>query len=127
MANRLNLERVARILVEAEYHKDQEVCEKYGITTRTLRNYRKKLAENSKLSDIFRLKEKKYSADWAQDASVAISSAFRFLGKVIDQTDLKEADPAMIRAVAGAVKIMTQAEQTKRMIDARISEPDRED
>ena len=47
----------ASVIPEAVLSTDDKACAKYGLTQRTLFNYRKRLAEDPKLSDMFLTKK----------------------------------------------------------------------
>lgn len=129
MAKRLNYELVAQILVEAAYLGDRETCEKYGITTRTIRNYRKRLREDAELSEIFRIKNRAFTSDWGDEASEAIQNTIHFLGKAAASQDPAMPNPDMIHAMAGSLKILSQVDMMKKVLDVRLAganRPDRE-
>lgn len=55
MANpKIDLDRAAHALAEAELSGTRKACDRYGITDRTLRSYRKRLATDPELAGLFR-------------------------------------------------------------------------
>lgn len=73
-APKLNRERAARILVEAEaIGNDRKASEKLGITDRTIRNYRTALESDPELSALFR----KYAAAESRSWHLARTRALR--------------------------------------------------
>lgn len=54
----LDFEKAAKVLVEASYTSDNKAANKYGVTPRTIRNYRTRLDEDENFAEVF-LKLKK--------------------------------------------------------------------
>jgi hypothetical protein len=119
MSRELDYDRAASILVEAAYYGEKATAAKWGITDRTILNYRNRLEQDSKLSDIFALKKGEFESDWANEIPEAIRSAVRFLKRASNEADPK--DPESIHAVAGALKIMAEVGMTKAILDVRLS------
>lgn len=70
-------ERAAAILVDALYLGDQTAAEKWKVTSRTLRNYRERLATDPVFSAIFHEKRQASGALWAADLARALSAGIR--------------------------------------------------
>lgn len=115
---KIDYNRVAMILVEAVWLGDQRTAEKWGITTRTIINYRNRLVVDKKLSEIFIHKNEVFTNDWAAGIPSAIRAAISFLQEAAMKADPK--DPAVIHAVAGALKMLAEVGLTKEVIDARL-------
>lgn len=115
---------VATILLEAVYaHTDEEVAKRYGLTTRTLRNYRKRLAEDSELASVLAQKKKAFDERWAEQLPGALRSSIEFIASATTKAkDDPNAfrNPALIQAVAGAMMICAEVHFTSRLIDARL-------
>lgn len=122
--SRLDLDRVATILVEAVFFGDTRTSQRNGITTRTIMNYRQRLNEDSELSTIFAIKKREFEKDWATEIPAAIRSGIRFL---LDATKYLEPTSENIYAVTGMVKVLTEIGLTKEIIDARLAGYYRED
>lgn len=116
--------RLALILVEALFFGDKRTAQRWGITGRTIVNYRYRLAEDEELSRLFYLKKTEFESNWAKDIPAAIMAGISFLGEAAKQNDYS---PEMIHAIAGAVKILAEVGLTKEIIDARIGKLDRPD
>lgn len=125
ISRRLDLDRVAAILVEALYYGDAQAAERWGITTRTIINYRNRLADDVELSRIFADKKDKFETEWASEIPAAMRAGLRFLMKAAEEAD--HTDPDVIHAVAGGMKIMAEIGLTKDIIDARLGRHDRQD
>ena len=115
---RLRYELAARIIAEAEFSPDKLVCDRYGITPRTLQRYRVQMAEDPKLSDCVASQKEALESEWVSDAIRTMRCQFRFLRKAAQQADAK--DPAAIHAIAGAMKLLGDGVAGSRIIDARL-------
>jgi hypothetical protein len=123
---KIDYDRVATILIEAAFFGDKPTAKRWGITNRTIINYRNRLADDTKLSHLFALKKVEFEAEWASEIPAAIRAGIHFLGEAAKVAKLN--DPAVIHAVAGAVKILAEVGLTKELLDAklgRFSIPDR--
>ena len=121
-ANHFNAERAASILVEAAYKGDKRTASAWGMTTRTLRNWRTRLQADAEFSQLFQHKREQAEKNWAADAPLTIRAAMDFL-KHAAQTG--KPTPEMVHAVAGAMKLVADATLTKQVLDARLAERNR--
>lgn len=115
----LNKELTAMILVESSYFGDKRTAKKFGISDRTIRNYRQRLNSDEELAKIFREKNDLSAQEWAHEMPAAIRAAIDFLRRASQEA--KTDDPECIHAVAGALKILSDVEITKQVIDARFA------
>lgn len=121
---RLDLDRVAQILVEAVFYGDKRASERWSISTRTIERYRERLNEDVGLSEIVAIKKREFEKDWATEIPAAIRSGIRFL---LDATKDLQPTSENIYAVTGMVKVLTEIGLTKEIIDARLAGYYRED
>lgn len=115
--------KLALILVEALYFGDKRTAARWGITNRTVVNYRNRLNDDAELSNLFLLKKSQFETDWASKIPASILAGIDYLGEAAKQTDYS---PETIHAIAGAVKILAEIGLTKELIDARIGKFNRE-
>lgn len=113
------LERIAEILVAAFLDGDRKASERYGITDRTLRNWRKLLDTEPKLSELFRAKKAQASEGWANEVPGAIRSAVTFLRRAAEEGD--PTCPDMVHSIAGAMKLLSETAATWKLLDARLA------
>lgn len=120
----IDYERAARALVQAALEGDAKASATEGITIRSIRRYRQRLEGDELLSRLVR--EKLYLAEreWAHKLAPAIRSALDFIARAGQQANPR--DPNAIHAMAGALKLVTEAEVTKKVIDARLAASDRD-
>lgn len=117
---RLNRARAAAILVDAAYLGDEAAAAKWGITWRTIVNYRNRLATDPLLFHEFSTLKEKHENQWSEQAARALRSAAEFLERAATLADPR--DPTAIHAVAGAVKILNEAIMVRKLVDARLAQ-----
>lgn len=117
----------ATVLIAAVYLSDAEACAKYGISVRSLQNYRKRMVSDAILADIFATKKSKLDKEWAQDFIVPLRKGAQFLLEAFescrsDKQYIK--NPVVIQAVAEAVRLCADVVLTSKAIDAQFGDPD---
>lgn len=122
---KLDLGRIAFILVEALYFGDITTSRRYGVATRTIRNYRSQLNINPELASLFLHSRKEFEKDWSSRIPGAIISGVDFIARAMQEADPK--DPDAINAVSNAVKTLSEVQLTKQVIDARLFASNRTD
>lgn len=113
----------ASVLLEAVLSTDEKACAKYGLTQRTLFNYRKRLAEDPKLSDMFLTKKEVFNAAWAESMPAALTQGIQALEtcfKEIRSDPSACKNPTVLHALAGAFRIVAEVHLTIRVIEARM-------
>lgn len=108
-------EKAAIILAEAELYGDKRVSLRWGITDRTIRNYRARAVEDPQLSSLFQLKSQLLEREWTADATKALKVS---LDKLIELVK-DDGKPEQIHAVAGAIKIVGEL----KIASDALSEP----
>lgn len=111
-------ERAAVILAEAAFSDDRTVCQRHGITDRTLRRYRKRMLSDPRLSTFVREKQARLTEQWTHELAPAIGAAIRFLKQAAQSAD--PSDPAAIRAVAEALKGLAEIDMTREVLQSRV-------
>lgn len=122
-----NYDFAATVLIGAIYVSDAEACAKYGISVRSLQNYRKRLASDAKLADIFATKKAELDKEWAQEFIVPLRKGAQFLLEAFescrsDKQYIK--NPVVIQAVAEAVRLCADVVLTSKAIDAQFGDTD---
>ena len=117
-AQALDYGKVSIILVEAAIGDDKTVCDKYKISTRTLQRYRKLMVEDSHLASIVAEKKAAIEKDWLGAIAPALKSCIGYVQRVSSET--KEKTPEMVHALAGAIKIIVDAELASKSMDLEI-------
>jgi hypothetical protein len=124
----LDKEFAATVLLEAAYTTDAIVCQKYGISLRTLQRYRKALSESEELTQFVATKKAALDELWAEQLPRSLRSTIEFLGEAAIRAKADASsyrNPALIEAVAGAMKLCADVYYTGKVIDARIAANDR--
>lgn len=114
----------ACVLLEALYTTDEIASKKYGISERTLRNYRQRHATDPKLADLFRQKKQALDAQWAETLPKAMQEAAQTIADIAQavRTDpMMKRNPVMLQSLAGALKLCADVYYTGKVIDARIA------
>jgi hypothetical protein len=104
MAQSFHHEKAASVLAESALYGDKVTAEKWGITTKTIRNYRAKLATDSQLSVIFQLKRQQLENIWVTELPLALKASIDFLMRATQSADPK--DPESIKAITEALKVL---------------------
>ena len=113
----------ATVLLEALYTTDEKACAKYGITQRTLQNYRRRLHVDPDLSHIFAIKKREFDKAWADKFPVAIRAALKFVTEAAtDPPSHARGNPEYVRAIVGALKICAEVLLTNKVLDARLAQ-----
>ncbi len=112
-------ERIAEILLDAYLNGDRKTAEKHGVTDRTLRNWRKLLDSDPKLSELFRAKKARVSEGWADEVPGALRASVAFLRRAAEEGD--PTNPDMVHSVAGSMKLLSETAATWKLLDARLA------
>jgi transposase-like protein len=118
-----NYDVAAAVLVRAVYSGDQTACKEFGISDRTLRRYRRRLSEDPLLSEAVRSKKRVIDERWADKLPGALGNAISFITEAARRAEAEATsyrNPALIAAIAGAMKLCAEIYYTGRWIDARI-------
>lgn len=112
-------DRAAKILIDAATLGDAKACEKWNVTVRTLQNYRQRLAGDPELSQVFAEKKALQDKTWADEIPEMLKAGIDFLKRAAQEAEAR--DPDAVHAIAGAVKIVSEVQAMRKVIDARIS------
>ena len=127
-SRRAKLELAASVLVEAVYTNDADASEKYGISVRTLRRYRRQLHEDPELAAIVHTKGNELNKTWAQDFIAPLRKGAQFLIEAFESCRTDKSyikNPVVIQAVAEAVRLCADVVLTSKAIDAQFGDPDK--
>ena len=122
MAKRDN-EKAAKILAEAALlRNDAKVCERWGITTRTLQNYRAALAEDGELSASFiNLLKATETQDWLTQLDATMQSVLK---KIADGLELFAPESfSDLVSLAGIIDTLSEIRLSRDMYG--IDEPNK--
>ena len=120
----LNKELAATALLEAAYTTDEMVCERYGISRRSLQRWRKALGTDNELAQSVATKKAAMDVAWAESLPAALRNSLEFIaGACAKAKDDPTAyrNPLLISAVAGALKLCAEVFYTGRVLDARLA------
>ena len=120
MTRTLDYDKAAAVLVDAAYRGDEAAAGLGGITARTVQNYRARLAADPKLSLIFERKRALVEREWVDHFPAVLGAGADFIERATRQGSPK--DPAMVHAVAGAMKLLAEIMFVRQMLDARFKD-----
>lgn len=109
---KLRQERTAHILADAAVLGDQLTAKRWGITPRTVQNYKRLLGKNEALTDLYRKKLAVYEKQWGDEG-------LRFLRRAIAKLDelIAQAGVEHIHQVAGAIKIVGDLGNARELLN----------
>jgi hypothetical protein len=119
----------AAVLIEAVFMTDAIACDKYGISLRTLRDYRARLHQDPELAAIFHTKKTLLDRAWADELVKAMRGAAAFIFEATETARNDEGcktNPEMIAAMAGALKLCADIHLTSKVLDARLADANRQ-
>lgn len=125
MSKTFKPEMAAAVIVEALYSSDAVACGKFGITQRSLQNYRRRLSEDRQFSLIFAQKKAEYDSQWADELPGALRESLILIHEAAHEVRKNPTylmNPMVLQAVAGAMKLCAEVHFTKKIIDARLAE-----
>lgn len=108
---------LTQVVLDAVFSSDQEVADKYRISPRTVRNYRKAVQEQPELAALFLHKKSLREQAWAHEIPQAVKAGLEWLGKSIPTL---EPSPENVYAVTGAVKILAEIDLSSKLIQDRL-------
>lgn len=117
-------DQILQILVEAAYKGDDYVSKLYGITDRTVRNWKNRLNFDVGFSKLFYEKKRLFEREWATELPTAIKAAIEACKRAVQSLD--PSDPDGAHAIAGILKILSEIATMREVLDARLSGQDRE-
>lgn len=115
------LQLMAQVLLDAVYSTDKAACQRWSITDRTLRNYRKQLVTNAEFSVFFHTKRKEFEANWTQHTTPVLVKSLNFLEKVMEGADERQMkNPQFIEAVTETFRTVAEVQITANILDAQV-------
>jgi hypothetical protein len=127
----LNKELAASVLFDAIYTTDEQACQKYGVSVRSLQRWRRLLADGDdpELAGCVATKKAAFDRAWAEQLPVALTKALTTLSECMDAVradSLLRVNPDMIYSIVGVVKTCAEIELTRKVLNARFGDSDSE-
>lgn len=117
-------ETIVQILAEATIYGVQKTADKYHIRPRALRAWRTRMHNDLELQELFHQALHEHQKRWVDEAGKFLSRGFAYLQEASENP---VSSPEMIHAIAGALKIANEILITQEIIDAKLSQSNRED
>lgn len=108
---------LTQVVLDAVFSSDQEVADKYRISPRTVRNYRKAIQDQPELAALFLHKKALREQAWANEIPQAVRAGLEWLGKSIPSLSPSAEN---VYAVTGAVKILAEIDLSSKLIQDRL-------
>lgn len=93
---------MVHIAAEADFIGEAEAAKRHGISARTVRRYRDRVAKSPELAQDVKLKKIAMSEKWIDSAGQFLDSAIAKLKELVDSST----GPEHIHPVSGAIKIV---------------------
>lgn len=120
----LNKELAAEVLLTAIFTTDEQACQKYGVSLRTLQRWRRKFVDGDpELAGCVATKKAAFDAVWAESLPAALARGIKALEKCFTEihSDPRACkNPVVLHALAGAFRIVAEVHLTSKVIDSRI-------
>ena len=106
--SKLSLEQQAAALAYATTCSDAQAAKQYGISVRTLANYRARLHSDPVLAELFETKRSELQAEWKQEALGALRRGLTTMTTLMERLLENEGPPekGQLFEVTGAVKVL---------------------
>lgn len=116
----LNYDLAATALADAAINGDQQAIQRAQISIRALQRYRQRLAIDPKLAQYVAEKKAALLGRWADSLPSAARECIAFIDRAARDADHK--DPAAVVAIAGAFKLLTEADMNRKVLDVYLAE-----
>ncbi len=114
-----NHERAALILCDAAFVGDTKTSQKWGVTLRTIANYRERLGNDPIFSNLFQLKRRALEENWKEELARAITTGVKKMARMIDAApEGYDFNATALEAVTGAVKVLSEIQITTEVLNA---------
>ena len=120
MPRKFNTERAAIALVDALTLGDRAAAQKHNVSLKSIENWRARLESDPDLKKQFQLKQRAMHEAWIDEIPSALQAQLGFFKRMAQDGDPK--DPETIRAVVEVLKVLTDIQFAKKLMDARLSE-----
>jgi hypothetical protein len=121
---KLDPERVARILVDADLLGTDAAAARHKIHVRTVIRYRVLAERDRNLSDLVTRLKRSIGADWFEGLGAAIKAQIDFLTHAAAEANPRSA--SSVNAVTNALKALAEVGLTSQVVNARIADQNRE-
>ncbi len=114
----LNKQRAAMMLIESIYYGDKATVKRYGLSVRTLDNYRRRLNTDTELAELCQQYRLKFEDNWINELPIAAKGIIRKLTDASQNIVIENANDA--RDLAEALKILAEVIMAKDIIDVQL-------
>ena len=115
-ARKLDPHKAAQLLVDADITTDAVAAKRHGVCQATIGRWRRRLDSDPVLYELYVQKKRWADRAWLAKAPPMIEDALEYMRRCTEA----EPTPEMLRAIAGALKLVSEAIASREMIDARV-------
>lgn len=115
-----NRERAAAVLVDAAFRGDKRAAKRHGVTEQSVFLWRKRMATDKALLDIFNVMHKRACERWADGLAPAIVAATAFIQEAAAANHVD--DPQKLQAVSEALRVVSDVKLTNEVLNARLAQ-----
>ena len=113
-------DRKALIVSYAAIHGDEPTSQQFKVSVRSIQRYRREAGESDTLSQSVAHKKDLVIAKWTEGAPSAVTACVAFVARAARDGDHR--DPQMVHAIAGAIKILSEAMANREVLDVWIDD-----
>ncbi len=112
-------ERAANVLFSCLLNGIKQAAKDFGVSERTVSNYKARLGEDPYLAYLYTEKKNSYDEELSIRLTKACNSCLDFIERAAQSDELS---PEMIHSVTGALKISADVRATEKLMSARIGQ-----
>ncbi|MFN0121530.1 MAG: hypothetical protein ACKV2V_13640 [Blastocatellia bacterium] len=121
----MDYKRAATVLLQADLTTDEIASEKFGVSPKTIRTWRRRLLSDTALFEKYREQQACVNSAWADripGALLEAMEAIRIIARRVQEDQQAWRNPEMLQNLAGAVKGLSEVEMAGKVVEARIQE-----
>jgi predicted regulator of amino acid metabolism with ACT domain len=119
MSRSFNYERAAMVLCDAVMLGDRKAAQKWGVSLRSICNWRESLENDEKLRNLMQEYRQAQTEKWLEDIPTAMSAMIEFFTRAAQESNPQAATAADIVA---AFEAIADVESTQKIIAARLKD-----
>lgn len=112
-------DRRAEMIVAASLVGDEQACERYHVSKRTLQRYKKQMETDPALALVVARKKSLSEKNWAAQVDETVGAIMGYLKRSAEVATA--GDPEVIHAMAGALRMIGETEAQRKILDVRIN------
>jgi hypothetical protein len=107
------------VLCDAVIMGDRKAAQKWGVSLRSICNWRDNLENDEKLRNLMQLYRQKQTEKWLEDIPIALSGIIRFVNEATHELSPSKAEDLI--AVVTALEAIADVKMTEKILEARLN------